>query len=105
MSNVVNDVLVSSGLSARQVGRLLGCSERTVYAVAQGSSTLPEHQLPRAERLHEIIIPLGDSPEERRAALLRSQQGISLFHQLVDELPKPAVIQVNSLNAIEQLGV
>lgn len=105
MSNVVKNMLVNSGLSARQIGRLLGCSERTVHAVTQDLITLPEHQLPRAERLHEIIIPLGDSPEERRAALLRSQQGRSLFHRLVDELPKSAVIQVNSLSAIEQLGV
>jgi hypothetical protein len=104
MINVVNDVLVSSGLSARQVGRLLGCSERTVHAAAHGITVLPEHQLLRAERLRDIIIPLAGSPEERRATLLRSNQGRSLFHRLVDEMPKSAVIQVNSLSAAEQLG-
>lgn len=93
-----------SGLTKSQVARLFGFSERTVYTWIANNS-VPAREEERLASLITRIIPLGGTGDERRRALLKSSEGTSLFHQMVNEIPKAQVIQSSDLSVRDKLGV
>ena len=97
-------LLDGSGLTPRQVARLFGVTVRTLQSWRAGTLAL-DHHIARLERLVAVVMPLGDTPEERRAALLKSSNGPSRFHRLLDEMPKGQVIQVVPVPVRERLGL
>jgi hypothetical protein len=47
----------------------------------------------------------GSTPEERRAELLDSSRGMSLFHQLVSQVPSGQVVQYDAITARDQVSM
>lgn len=96
---------VLSGLTTDQVGRLFGVSRRSVHNWINGNAMAPQHE-ERAARILAMIQALpGSAPEERRAALLDSSKGTSLFHQLAATRQEGARLQVAGLSARERLAL
>jgi hypothetical protein len=92
-----------SGLSEGQIGRLLGVSRSTVQHWCSGFLTAPESQAVRAQ---ELIVRFSEVPgPDRRAGLLSSHGGISLFHQATNELPEGPILQAQPLSVSERLGL
>lgn len=93
-----------TGLTHRQISRLVGCTVRQVAEYCAGAEPSDQHRA-RVQRLLTAIEPLADAPDARRRALLASNGGRSLFHRLVAENPTDQVMHVPALTAREQLGV
>lgn len=91
-----------SGLTASQVARLFGVSRRSVNNWIAGKPMAPHHE----ERLSQLLAIVrgveGSTSDSRRAALLDSSTGPSIFHQLVQDAPTAEILQVNPLLASEQ---
>jgi DNA-binding CsgD family transcriptional regulator len=92
-----------TGLSASQIGRLFGVSRRSVNNWLVGNPMAPHHQERLSELEETLMSVAGTTPEQRRAALLDSSRGTSLFHQLVGQVREDAVIHAAPLAAREQL--
>jgi transcriptional regulator with XRE-family HTH domain len=91
-----------SGLTAAQLGRLFGVSRRSINNWMAGNPMAAHHEA-RLSALQAALLAIpAATPEERRAALLDSSDGLSLFQQLVNEVPEGAVIQGNPLAARDQ---
>lgn len=103
MTAPAQHLLTLTGLTRRQVARLVGCSERTFSGYTHGATPTDPHRS-RIDQLTAIIEPLGTTGEERRRALLASSRGLSLLHRLVAEVPRGQVIQV-AIPVRERLGV
>lgn len=92
-----------SGLTNEQIGRMFGVSRRTIHNWLSGNSMASRHEA----RASEILLVLhnipGDTPTERRAALLDSSHGASVFHQLTGRLNAP--IHSAGLTVMERLGL
>jgi transcriptional regulator with XRE-family HTH domain len=82
-----------SGLTAQQLARAIGCTERTVAGYCRGTIPQLEHQA-RVQHLIDVIEPLSDTAPGRRRALLDSSNGPSVLHRLIAEIPRGPVIQV-----------
>lgn len=91
-----------SGLTASQVARLFGVSRRAVNHWIAGKQMASVHEERLSTLLAFILRLEGSTPDERRAALLDSSNGVSLFHQLLGQVPAPATLQVNPLSPTEQ---
>ena len=91
-----------SGLTASQVARLFGVSRRSVNNWIAGKPMAPHHE----ERLSQLVAIVrgveGTTPDERRAALLDSSAGRSIFHQILEQSPTAESLQVNPLSPSEQ---
>jgi len=62
----------------------------------------PRHE-ERLSQIQQIMLSLlGRTPDERRAELLASSTGPSIFQQLVDEVVEDAVLHENPLAAKDQ---
>ena len=98
----IGDLRDLSGLTASQVARLFGVSRRSVNHWLAGKPMAPQHE----ERLSFLLATVqglsGDTPDERRSVLLGSSNGMSLFHQLVQQAPAAATLQVNPISPSEQ---
>jgi hypothetical protein len=74
-----------------------------VHNWINGSAMAPHHE----ERLAGILLLINDlaasTPTERRAALLDSTDGPSLFHQLVRENPRGEPLQVEAISLRDRL--
>lgn len=93
-----------TGLTGDQMGRLFGVSRRSIQGWIAGATMAAPHQ----ERLSSLlarVAPLGSSADERKRQLLSSAAGPSIFHQMVDEVARDAVMQVRSTSVRERLGV
>lgn len=102
-ANTIAQLRKDSGLTATQIGRLFGVSRRSVQNWIAEAPMAPQHQ----ERLSVVlsqILPLGTTPEDRRKRLLSSSNGTSLFHRLVNEIPKDVVMQTHALSVGDRLG-
>ncbi len=99
MTATAQHLIALSGLSRRQVARAVGCTERALADNEQ----VRRHQ-DRITLLTAVIEPLAATAEGRRAVLLASSSGPSLFHQLVAEVPRGQVIQV-AIPVRERLGI
>jgi|GEM_PF-5232109 transcriptional regulator with XRE-family HTH domain len=94
-----------TGLTAEQLGRLFGVSRRSIHNWINGSPMVAHHE-ERAAKLLEIVQSLpGRSPEQRRAELLDSSKGTSLFHRLVAESSKEQRLQVAALTVQERIAL
>jgi transcriptional regulator with XRE-family HTH domain len=92
-----------SGLTAAQLGRLFGVSRRSIDNWMAGSPMAAHHEA-RLSALQAALIAIpAATPEERRAVLFDSSDGLSLFQRLVDEVPQGAAIQDNPLAARDQV--
>jgi|GEM_PF-5212283 len=70
-----------SGLTADQVGKMLGVTRRSVHNWAAGATIAPKHEA-RLKQLHELVFGLtAATPDERRELLLDSADGPSLYRQ------------------------
>lgn len=92
-----------TGLTTDQVGRLFGVSRRSVHNWINGSAMAPQHEERAAMILSIARVLPGTNPAERRAALLDSSRGTSLFHQLVGVRGQDARLQVPGLSARERI--
>jgi transcriptional regulator with XRE-family HTH domain len=104
-SELIADLRLLSGLTTDQVGRLLGVSRRSVHNWLNGGVMARQH----AERVSEILALVkaldGETPEQRRAALLDSSGGQSLFHKLLKQLKPNAQLQVSAASARERISL
>jgi len=94
-----------SGLTTDQIARLMGVSRRAVHKWLNGGSMAAVHE----ERLHTIIgivngLP-GDTPHQRRAALLEATPGPSVFASLLMSAPEPARILAPGLGVRDRISL
>lgn len=84
VSALVRELRSESGLTANQLGRLLGVSRRSVYNWAAGSPIAAARE-ERLRELHSMVLNLpAKSPDMRRNLLLDSSNGPSIFRQFVE---------------------
>lgn len=81
-----------SGLTVDQMGRLMGVSRRSIHNWMNGGSMSRANE-ERLSRLFEVVQGLPGGPDQRRAALLDSSSGVSLFHRILRENTEWAVVQ------------
>lgn len=92
-----------TGLTTDQVGRLFGVSRRSVHNWINGNAMAPQHE-ERAAKILSIAHALpGSTPADRRAALLDSSHGTSLFHQLVASRGEGVPLQIVAVSARERI--
>lgn len=98
----VAELRETSGLTASQIARLFGVSRRSVNNWFVGRPMSSVHE----ERLSQLLATVrslsGRNSMEKRAELLASAEGPSIFHQLLAEAPSETVLQVNPLRPREQ---
>lgn len=103
-SAIVANLKVESGLTADQLGRLLGVSRRSIHNWVAGTAIAPAHE----ERLRELELLVfslsADSPEERRKLLLDSSNGPSIFKQFAAKVDAPQKIRFG-VPVEERLGL
>lgn len=88
-----------TGLTTDQVGRLFGVSRRSVHNWINGNAMAPQHEELAAKILSIVYGLPGASPADRRAALLDSSHGKSIFHQLVASRGEDEPLQVLGVSA------
>lgn len=98
----IGDLRDLSGLTASQVARLFGVSRRSINHWLAGKPMAAQHEERFSLLLSTVRGLPGASPDERRAVLLDSSSGPSLFHQMLAQAPVDAVLQVNPLDPSEQ---
>lgn len=104
LSALVASLKSDSGLTADQLGRLLGVSRRSIHNWAAGSAIASVHE-ERLRELDSLITSLpAESPEARRSALLDSSQGPSLFKQFASKAEAPQRIKFG-VPVEERLGL
>lgn len=90
---LVADLKAESGLTADQLGRLMGVTRRSIHNWAAGSPIAPKHES-RIRALSEMVFGLeAPTPEARRALLLDSTSGPSLFSAFLESAPRAERIQ------------
>lgn len=99
----VRELIEISGLTARQVSRLLNVSPHSVHLWSKGLP-VPEGHTGRLQHLLDAVRPLGDTPRARRVALLRSSEGPGVLHRLLDELPESQVLHPSPFSVRDHLG-
>lgn len=101
----ISRLRVLSGLTADQVGRLLGVSRRSVQNWVAGNAMALQHE-EQVSRLLSIIQSLpGSTADERRAALLDSRSGQSLFQQLLAQRGDASRVQTRPLSVGERIAL
>jgi hypothetical protein len=93
LASLVSELKADSGLTADQLGRLLGVSRRSIHNWGAGSSVAAGYEK-RIRELSALVFELdAKSADERRALLLDSSHGRSLFKQFVEERSRPQRVQ------------
>lgn len=93
LSSIVIALKTESGLTADQLGRLLGVSRRSIYNWAAGSAIASSHE-EKLRELDSLIFSIpAKTPDERRSLLLDSSNGPSLFQQLASKADGPQRIK------------
>ena len=101
----ISELRALSGLTADQVGRLLGVSRRSVQNWIAGNAMAGLHE-EQVSRLLSIVLALpGSTAEARRAALLDSSKGESLFHKLLAERTEAIKVQGRALSVGERISL
>lgn len=104
LSGVVAALKVESGLTADQLGRLLGVSRRSIHNWAAGSTIAPTHE-EKVRELEALISSLpAFTPDERRSLFLDSSNGPSLFKQFASKADHPQQIKFG-VPVEERLGL
>lgn len=82
-----------SGLTADQIGKMLGVTRRSVHNWAAGAAIAAKHQV-RLEQLHNLVFGLtAATPDERRDLLLDSVTGPSLYRQFAESTARAVRVQ------------
>lgn len=82
-----------SGLTADQIGKMLGVTRRSVHNWAAGAAIAAKHQV-RLEQLHDLVFGLTvHTPDERRDILLDSVTGPSLYRQFAEGTARAVRVQ------------
>lgn len=106
MTTDVRWLLKESGLTPRQVGAILGASERTVHGWAHGFIPMPAEKQELAVHVRGSVEATGNTGEERKRKLLNSSAGLSIYHQLANESePKEQRLRYPALTVPQQLGI
>jgi transcriptional regulator with XRE-family HTH domain len=85
LSSIVARLKSESGLTADQLGRLLGVSRRSIHNWAAGSAIASVHE-EKLRELESLIFSIpASTPDERRSLLLDSSNGRSLFKQFASK--------------------
>lgn len=92
-----------TGLTTDQVSRLFGVSRRSVHNWISGNAMSPLHEELAAKILAIVQVVPGSTPAERRAAMLDSSRGTSLFHQLVAARGEDMRLQVAGVSPRERI--
>lgn len=104
ISAVVAALKFESGLTADQLGRLLGVSRRSIHNWATGSAIASTHE-EKVRELDSFISSLpAYTPDERRSLLLDSSNGPSLFKQFASKADHPQRIKFG-VPVEERLGL
>lgn len=99
----VAELRALTGLTIDQMGRLFGVSRRSVHNWINGNTMAPQHEERLATILAVAQVLPGTTPVERRAAMLDSSQGVSLFHQLMGERGEGMRLHVPGMTARERI--
>lgn len=103
-SALVAKLKAESGLTADQLGRLLGVSRRSIHNWAAGSAIAPLHE-EKVRELGALVFSLpADTPDERRQLLLDSSNGTSLFRQFATKSNEPQRVKFG-VPVEERLGL
>jgi len=87
----------ATGLTAAQLGRLFGVSRRSINNWLSGNPMAPHHE-DRLSHLCDVTLAISAATaDDRRAALLDSSHGTSIFQQLVDQVSGMETIHSNPL--------
>jgi transcriptional regulator with XRE-family HTH domain len=98
----VGDLRGYTGLTASQIGRLFGVSRRSVNNWMAGGPMAPRHA-ERLSAIQQVVLSMtGKTADDRRAELLASSAGPSLFQQLVSEVSEDAMLREGPLSAKDQ---
>lgn len=90
---LVAELKAESGLTADQLGRLLGVTRRSIHNWAAGSPIAPKHE-PRVRALSGLVFGLdATTPEGRRELMLGSNSGPSRFKSFLSSTPHSERIQ------------
>ena len=104
LSSIVAALKIESGLTADQLGRLLGVSRRSIHNWAAGSAIASAHE-EKLRELDSLIFSIpANTPEERRSLLLDSSNGPSLFKQFASKADGPQRIKFG-VPVEERLGL
>ena len=101
----VSVIRAMSGLTTDQVGRLFGVSRRSIHNWMNGHAMAARHA-EQAQRIFATLAALpASTPGERRATLLASSSGESLFQQLLKQRNEAALLQVEGVPARARIGL
>lgn len=92
-----------SGLTTEQVAKLFGVTRRSVHNWIAGDPMAPHHRERLTHVLEVVRATAGETPAARRAVLLDSSKGDSLFHRLTTGTTKYAVTRVTVPTVQERL--
>lgn len=91
-----------SGLTTSQISRLMNVSRRSIHYWLSGGPMSSGNE-ERLTHLLDVVASIPGNSTQKRAALLDSKAGHSLFHQLLDEVAKPAAIHVDPLTPRDRI--
>lgn len=100
----VEQLRTLSGLTTDQVARLMGVSRRSVHNWLGGGPMAAGNE-ERLAQLLDVMHRIPGSAQDRRARLLDSSAGRSLFHRLLDEHSEPATIQGSPLTIRDRMAL
>lgn len=103
-SQQISTIRAMSGLTTDQIGRLFGVSRRSIHNWINGNAMAPHHEERAAEILSIVCDLEGSTPAGRRATLLDSSDGRSLFHKLATQTSEGAKLQFAGASPRERLG-
>jgi DNA-binding transcriptional regulator YiaG len=100
----IEQLRMMSGLTTNQIARLFGVTRRSVHNWIAGNA-MADHHMQRLMQVESLIEVLPEhTPEQRRARLLDSSVGKSLFQKFVDQVGGDMRLQVPAFNLRELVG-
>ncbi|BCT74179.1 hypothetical protein SCMU_00210 [Sinomonas cyclohexanicum] len=104
-AKLLAELRILSGMTVDQLGRLMGVSRRSVHNWLNGGAMSAAHA-ERLATLTDMVSKLpAETPLQRRAALLDSSGGQSLFHQWISTLPTDAQLQASAISARDRVSL
>lgn len=100
----INELRSVSGLTVDQISRLFGVSRRSVHNWITGNPMAASHHERMSYLLTLVRSMNGSTPDLRRAELLDSSGGVSLFHQLLAQRPELARVLYSPTSPSDRLG-
>ena len=91
-----------TGFTATQIGRIFGVSRRAVQGWIAGA-TMARHHEEKMARVLGQVRQIAGPEEQRRAAILRSDRGPSIFAQWAEEGRDGRIIQPSALSGADLL--